>query len=349
MGDRPHEVAARDTRPREAPAPGARARNSGADDALFETSWEALGTTVVLRVSEAAALWPARAAVERELAAIDLACSRFRDDSELAYVNSRAGRRTTVQPLLLEALELALRAAALTDGDVDLTVGRALELAGYDRDWRLLDAAGEAPARPPALIARTHSGWRSVELDHPGSWVRVPAGIALDLGATAKALAGDRAAAAAADAAGCGALVSLGGDLATAGPAPRRGWLVRVTDDHRSAKDAPGQTIAIAAGGLATSSTTVRRWSHEGRTRHHIIDPRSGEPALGRWRTVSVAAASCADANIASTAALVRGSRAGAWLSQLALPARLVDRQGRVSVVGGWPEEDPSPTHAQAA
>jgi thiamine biosynthesis lipoprotein len=327
----------------------ARAGDPLAHDALFETSWEALGTTVVLRVSEAAALWPARAAVERELAAIDRACSRFREDSELAYVNSRAGRRMAVQPLLLEALELALRAASLTDGDVDPTVGRALELAGYDRDWRLLDAAGEAPARPRALIARTHSGWRSVELDHAGSWVRVPAGITLDLGATAKALAADRAAAAAADAAGCGALVSLGGDLATAGPAPRQGWLVRVTDDHRSATDAPGQTIAIADGGLATSSTTVRRWSHEGRTRHHIIDPRSGEPALGRWRTVSVAAASCADANIASTAALVRGSRAGAWLSEQGLPARMVDRRGRVSVVGGWPEKDPSPTHAEAA
>jgi thiamine biosynthesis lipoprotein len=139
--------------------------------------------------------------------------------------------------------------------------------------------------------------------------------------------------------AGCGALVSLGGDIATAGPTPVGGWQIRVTDDHRSDASAPGQTVSIRSGGLATSSTAVRRWSHHGHTMHHVIDSRTGTPARGRWRTVSVAAASCADANIATTTALVRGAGAISWLAELGLPARLVDHRGAVLHVSGWPAE----------
>jgi FAD:protein FMN transferase len=303
------------------------------------TSWEALGTSAVLHVNEPTALAPARGAVERELAAIDAACSRFRSDSELSRVNARAGRHTPVGPLLLEALELALRAAELSDGDVDPTVGRALELAGYDRDWRLLDPAAAQPEPPAEITARFRAGWQTIALDRRSASIKVPAGVTLDLGASAKAWAADRAAAAAARAVDCGVLVSLGGDIATAGAAPAGGWLVRVTDDHRSDQSAPGQTVTIESGGLATSSTTVRRWSHGARTMHHVIDPDTGAPVRGSWRTVSVAAASCADANTAATASLVRACAASAWLDQLGLPARLVDPQGNVTTVGGWPAD----------
>jgi thiamine biosynthesis lipoprotein len=254
---------------------------------------------------------------------------------------------TLASPLLVEALELALRAAELTDGDVDPTIGRAVELAGYDRDWRLLDGAttldAESAAQPrspqprPRITARVRGGWRSISLDRDRLVVHVPVGIVLDLGATAKAWAADRAAVAAAAAAGTAALVSVGGDIATAAGAPAGGWQIHVTDDHRSDASAPGQTITIVGGGLATSSTTVRRWTHEGRRMHHIIDPASGEPVDVTWRTVSVAAASCTDANIASTASLVRGERAPQWLEQVGLPARLVSLDGRVRTVGGWP------------
>jgi thiamine biosynthesis lipoprotein len=167
--------------------------------------------------------------------------------------------------------------------------------------------------------------------------VRLPAGIRLDLGATAKALAADRAAAAAARAGGgAGVLVSLGGDIALGGPAPAAGWAVHVAEDHRAGPDAPGQTIALRSGGLATSSTTVRRW---GPGAHHIIDPATGLPAGGCWRTASVAAGSCVDANIASTAAIVRGASAAAWLAEWRMPARLVGRDGAVLAVAGWPRE----------
>jgi FAD:protein FMN transferase len=333
--------------------------------ATRRVAWEALGTSVVLQVSDPAALMRARELVERELAAIDRTCSRFRCDSDLVRVNEAGGRPVRVDALLVEAVGVALRAAQLTDGDVDPTIGAALELAGYDHDWRLLapaeagEGAGEAaaaarpaagspssagrgverPRRMPVIRARVRAGWRTVELDPERLTIRVPAPIRLDLGATAKALAADRAAKAAAYATGAGVLVSLGGDISTCGEAPQGGWLVHVTDDHRSAPSAPGQTIAIGDGGLATSSTAVRRWSHAGATRHHIIDPGTQQPVGHTWRTASVAAVDCVDANIASTAALVRAKRAPAWLAELGLPARLVDPVGRVRTLGAWPAQ----------
>jgi len=305
-----------------------------------EACWEALGSGVVMRLTDSTGLPAARAAVEQELDRIDRACSRFRADSELVALNARAGRPTPVSPLLLEAVTLALRAAELTDGDVDPTLGRALELAGYDRDWQLLDHPRGEPEQPPAVTARVLSGWRTVELDRQHATIRIPAGIKLDLGATAKAWAADRSAAAAAAAAGCGALVSLGGDIATCGSAPAGGWRVHVTDDHRSTPDAPGQTITIRSGGLATSSTAVRRWSHEGHTMHHIIDPATGLPVKDTWRTVSVAAGDCADANIAATAALVRGASAPVWLAGSGLPSRLLAWDGAVTVLSDWPASE---------
>jgi thiamine biosynthesis lipoprotein ApbE len=312
--------------------------------AIAKTSWQALGTSAVLVVGEPDALTQAQSIVEHELDRIDRACSRFREDSELTRLNAHAGRAVRVAPLLVHATEVALRAAELTEGDVDPTIGRALELAGYVRDWRLLDHTSSTMAGPPRTVRRTvrasfRSGWRTVEVDRGRTTLRIPAGVKLDLGATAKAWAADRASQAVYDAIGCGVLVGLGGDIATAGQPPARGWTIHVTDDHRAGAQAPGQTISIEGGGLATSSTTVRRWSHQGQAMHHIIDPSTGAPARSVWRTVSVAALDCADANIAATAAIVRGLDAPTWLEGMGLPARLVDRNGKVHTVGAWPRD----------
>jgi FAD:protein FMN transferase len=290
--------------------------------------WDAIGTTVSVHVTDGSALEDARRSVAGEVAAIDLACSRFRADSELSVLNARAGRATVVGPLLNEAVAAALRSARLTDGIVDPTIGEALVLAGYDRDFAQL----RRQAGP--LRATRVPGWRVVRHDAKRRIVTVPAGVSLDLGASAKALAADRAAAAAAAACpGSGVLVNLGGDIAVAGPAPAGGWTIGVGDDHRGSAD---QTITISSGGVATSSTAVRRW---GAGRHHIIDPRTGIPAGSCWRTVSVAAASCLDANTAATAAIVLGPVAERWLAERGLPARLVASTGTTVVVGGWPQE----------
>jgi thiamine biosynthesis lipoprotein len=306
--------------------------------------WQALGTSVELLVTDASALEDARSLVERELDAIDRACSRFREDSELTRANACAGSVVHVNQLLSEAIELALRAAQLTSGDVDPTVGVALELAGYDRDWQLLTCPrlGEQPhhgATSSSVQMTARSGWKAIELDSDRATVKVPVGMKLDLGATAKAWAADRASRAVHSATGCGVLVSLGGDISVAGPSPVGGWRIHVTDDHRSQPSAPGQTISISGGGLATSSTTARRWNQGERTMHHIIDPSTGTCAQEIWRTASVAAIDCADANIAATAAIVRGDRALEWLAEIGLPARLVGRAGDVLTVGSWPTD----------
>jgi thiamine biosynthesis lipoprotein len=227
----------------------------------------------------------------------------------------------------------------MTDGLVDPSVGTALELAGYDCDWSLLQERASMPATPVVIAARRGAGWRGVQIDRTRSTVRVPAGVKLDLGATAKAWAADRAAATAFRQTGIGALVALGGDIATAGPAPSGGWRVRVTDDHRASLSAPGQTVSIQDGGLATSSVTVRRWRKGDTEMHHIIDPATGVPARGVWRTASVAAAGCTDANIASTAAILLSEHAADWLAQLGLPARLVAHDGSVLHLAGWPAQ----------
>jgi thiamine biosynthesis lipoprotein len=240
-----------------------------------------------------------------------------------------------VGPLLLEAVQVALRAARLTDGDVDPTVGEALIALGYDRDFAEVRARG-APVRSFSLASAP--GWRTVVLDRERSTIRVPRGVRLDLGATAKALAADRAATAATEDAGCGVLVGLGGDFSIAGQPPEHGWRIRVTDDHRSEPEAPGQWIALRSGGLATSSTTTRRWRAAEGTAHHLVDPATGAPAADVWRTVSVTAATCLDANIASTAAIVRGERAVSWLTTLALPSRLVRIDETVVHIAGWPQ-----------
>ncbi len=296
-------------------------------------SFTALGTTALVAVDRHEALAEAEIVLRAELGRIDRACSRFRDDSELNRVNRAAGGAVAVGDLLIEALEVALRAAGITGGDVDPTVGRAMGDLGYDRDFSLVGGG-----RPGVIVRMTPvPGWRTVRIDRAAGTVTVPAGVALDLGATAKALAADRAARAIHDATGAGTLVSLGGDIALCGEAPADGWPVRVTDDHRDL-DGEGETICLREGGLATSSTAVRRWSaHEGE-RHHIIDPRRAAPAAEVWRTASVAAATCVDANIASTAAIIRGHAAPTWLAEAGLPARLVSPEGIVVHVAGWPE-----------
>jgi thiamine biosynthesis lipoprotein ApbE len=299
-------------------------------------SVSALGTKAVIVVGDPDVLEAAHEVLTRELDAIDLACSRFRSDSELARMNASSGDEVHVSPLLLEALRTALDAAEATAGLVDPTIGRTLRLAGYDASFSVIRGRDGSLVRPSFV---RDPDWRTVELDEARHTVRVPKGVELDLGATAKALAADRAARQAHAATGTAVLVSLGGDIAVAGEPPAGGWSVRVAEDNAAPLDAPGPTVGISSGGLATSGTTVRRWASAHGPLHHIVDPRTGRPANAHWRTVTVAAASCVDANTASTAAIVLGQHAPRWLLERGLPARLVRYDWVTSCVAGWPAE----------
>jgi FAD:protein FMN transferase len=332
-------------------------RAAAAPPAVTRESFRVFGTTATLLLTGSAAMPAARELADAELAAVDLACSRFRADSELTRVNGAGGAATGISPLLATLIGEALRAARLTAGDVDPTCAAALAALGYDRDFDEVKArarrgsrgktsSATSPGRGLDAPAGRVPGWRKVELSTDPPRVRLTGGAQLDLGATAKAWAADRCAEVIAAELGCAVLVSLGGDIAVAGEAPAGGWRVRVTDDHAAGPDAPGQTVAINAGGLATSSTTVRAWESHGRKLHHIIDPATGKPARSIWRTVSVAAGRALDANIVSTACIVRGASAVGWLTEMNLPARLVREDGTVQVTAGWPEE-PVPVTAR--
>jgi FAD:protein FMN transferase len=298
------------------------------DDAVAVAERGALGTSARVVVWPPGNLGLACAAADDVLAGLDRQASRFRPDSELSWLHAAGGGMFLLSDGLAEAVGVALAAARWTGGLTDPTVGDALVSLGYDRDFAAIGEDG-----PPPGAALPAPGWRQVRLDGP--LLRIPPGIRLDLGATAKGLGADRAVRAVMSAAGGqgGVLVSLGGDIAVAGTPPQDGWPVTVAEE-------PGQTgqlVRLAAGAVATSSVTVRRWRRGGAEVHHIVDPRTGRPADGPWRTATVAAATCTDANAASTAAIVAGAAAEDWLATAGLPARLTGHDGQVRSLNGWP------------
>lgn len=281
-------------------------------------------------VTDPGALETARTEVDAELDAVEAAASRFRPDSEVIALARAGGRPTEVSAVLANLLDAALTAADQTDGDVDPAVGAAsIELAG---DASVARSGVGGPRLPPPA---TPPHWSAVSIE--GCVVTVPSGVVLDLGATAKALAADQSAERVHRATGSGVLINLGGDVATAGPAPDDGWQVLIRD----ADGDPESVVALPAGAaLATSSTIRRRWRHDDHWVHHILDPRTGHSADPVWRTVSVAATTCYAANTVSTASVVRGWRALEWISHLGMAARLVDRDRGVHTVGTWPSAD---------
>lgn len=285
--------------------------------------------TVRLVVDDDRALAPAARDLATLLARVDAVASRFRADSALSVANARAGRPTPIPKLLVDLVAVAIDAASRTDGAVDPSIGLAMHRIGYDRDISAVEPDG--PAATPLAPRR---GWRDVRLHREAGLLTVPAGTALDLGATAKAYVADRAARTLFARYETPVLVELGGDLAVAGERPD-GWCVNVAE--REGGD--GQLVLVRSGGLTTSTTTVRHWRRGGAAMHHIVDPRTGLPADGPWRTVTVAAARALDANVASTAAIVYGAGAVDWLEAGGYAARLVGHDGHVHTTAGWPAQ----------
>jgi thiamine biosynthesis lipoprotein len=299
---------------------------------LGVAEWSVWTTTARLVVTEESALAEATAVLFEQLAKVDAAANRFLAGSEVSRLARGTGTPAAVSPLLAELIGVALAAAAATGGAVDPTLGGPLLDLGCP-DLAAAEPTGPTagPDRPQPSVRRRTS-WRDVRLD--GRMVTLPAGTLLDLGATAKAHAADRCAVAVADRFGCGALVSLGGDLRAAGPPPDGGWQVLVQDGP----DEPASQVRLAgAAAVATSSTLHRTWRQGGTVRHHVLDPATCRPAAPVWRTASVAADTCVRANTWSTAALVRGHAAERDLRRAGVAARLVAADGAVVRLGGWP------------
>jgi thiamine biosynthesis lipoprotein len=292
--------------------------------------WELWGTYAFLAVDDPHLLPHARGIADDLLDALERQVSRFRADSDLSRANARAGSWSPAGPLLVGAVRAARWAAERTDGLVDPCLGRALVSLGYDDD---LAAVRRRTTWGSVPDAGRLGAWRELEIT--GDAVRVPAGTALDLGATAKAWAADVVATTVAKALACTAVVSLGGDVSVQGDGGPE-WPVRVSE-------LPGDDgeLVWVRGGLATSTTLARRWrGPQGSVVHHLLDPRTGLPVDGTLRSVTCAGSDALAANTASTAALVLGDEAAAWLEAQDVAARLVDADGVVTTVGAWPAEE---------
>jgi len=249
-------------------------------------------------------------------AQLTLVDERHREEAEalmrrrLYDIDRAASRfRPDSEIVLVEAMGGPRRVSALLSGAIHTALAAARDTGG------LVD---------PTVRRGVRGAWKSVDLDPHRRLVDVPAGVEIDVGATGKALMADRIARDVHRTTGSAVLVSLGGDLACAG---RQEWAIGVADDNQAMR--ADQVVAVRSGGVATSSTTVRPG--------HIVDPSTGEPVESPWRTVTVAARSCVAANTASTAAMVLGADAPAWLAARTFPARLVAHDGSVVRVGGWP------------
>jgi thiamine biosynthesis lipoprotein len=289
--------------------------------------WSDWSCLVRLVVTDRAVLDSAATDLAAMMLRVERAASRFLIDSELCWANANAGRPTAISRTLVALVDTALGEASRSAGLLDPTVGRDLARLGYDRDIALVSDSESAVDQ----VAGPRPSWRDVRLDRLTGLLTVPAGAALDLGASAKSRTADRAAATLSERYGCAVLVEIGGDLSVAGG--KTDWQVSVAERA----DQVGQQVTLAGGGLATSSTTIRRWHRGDRAMHHIVDPATGMPADGPWRTVTVAAGSATHANTCSTSAIVLGDEALTWLPDQGVAARLVDRTGQVLTLGGWP------------
>ncbi|MFF0269509.1 FAD:protein FMN transferase [Kribbella sp. NPDC004536] len=287
-------------------------------------TWSAWSCTVRLTVGDPAVLGAACGELKALMDRVDKAASRFRPDSELSIVNHRAGALVPVSRLLVDLVDVSLVAAQVSGGAVDPTVGTAVIAAGYDADIETVRRRFPQPAGEPATVA----GWQDVRLNRKLALLGVPKDCALDLGATAKAWTADRAANLLSKRYGCAVLVEIGGDLRAAG-VPEKPWIITVAE--RAGE--PGVLVTLAHGGLTTSTRTVRSWQ----TGHHVIDPRTGCPAAGPYRTASVWAPTAVRANTFSTALVATGEAALGRLKLAGHPARLVDTDGDVTELSGWP------------
>jgi thiamine biosynthesis lipoprotein len=298
---------------------GAHVRSRRGGPALQRIAFAAMGTRVeaLLDAPPSDAARAALARVRDEFERLEQIFSRFRLDSELSRLNEAGSIEAGTD--LSAVVRLALAARERTGGRFDPTLHDALVAAGYDRTFDELDEHAAARPVPNSRRAR--------DVVVRGRRIELGPGVRLDLGGIVKGYAADRCAQQLAPLGPC--LVNAGGDLAVAGARPTGPWPVAVEVPD-------GQlTLAVAAGGLATSGRDRRRWRQRGEERHHLIDPTTCRPAEGGPLTVTVAAPSATDAEVAAKSIFLAGENAEREAELLGAPAVIVRGDGRPRLVGG--------------
>lgn len=237
--------------------------------------------------------------------------SRFRPDSDLSKLNHRAGHCVPVSKTLWEVLSVALAVAQQTDGLVAPTLLSALLAAGYDRSFDQLSAHADKPANPPSLALLGQ--WRNIKLMR-NHRVCLPAGVTLDFGGVAKGWAAQQAMRRLQQHGA--ALVDAGGDIAVSGlRADGSKWPIAVANPLAPEEEL--ELLMLTEGGVATSGRDYRRWQQAGVERHHIIDPRTGQPAATDVLSATIIAKDALAAEVAAKTVLILGSAAGMeWLER---------------------------------
>jgi len=229
--------------------------------------------------------------------------TRFSPDSELMRLNRSSGKWREVSQDMFDLLLAAQSYVAPTRGLFNPAVLPALAASGYDRSIELLEATPSTPDRHSP--SETPPDFAEAELDPDGRRVRLPQGMQIDLGGIAKGWLAAKAAERLAEYAD-GCAVSAGGDISVLGlPKDADGWSVGLEDPRQPDRDLT--TLTLRSGSCATSSVTKRKWLQSGETMHHIIDPRTGEPAQSPWLSVTVLSPSATEAEAFAKACLIGG------------------------------------------
>lgn len=301
---------------------------------LTRTEFRAMGTEVSLLLPDRGSTDAAQA-VREVFSTWEQTFSRFLPDSELSYVNQRAGEAIVVSPLFFGVLSNALIAAHVTRGRYDPTLREQIVQLGYDRTFDALSGAVPAASH----TARAGGGWRDIMIDRSRRHVRLPAGVGLDFGGIAKGMAVDAALARVRQMGTRSALVNAGGDLAVLGQPPVKNdgddsWSIAVEGKETS------WTIPLHHGAMATSGIGRRHWRQGTEPRHHLIDPQTGEPVRNGLWSVTVVAARCELAEVAAKAAFVAGIQEGtALLGEYGVSGLFVRRDGSWLPAGSWPAQ----------
>ena len=308
---------------------------------LGQASFYAMGTTITVLAPLARLAEAARQS--RELfEEWEQTLSRFRPTSEVSHLSASGGRYVKLSALLYQALSVALDAARATRGVFDPTLRERMIQIGYDRSFETL-----GPQLPAALYEQPAAtgAWRSIRMDDARRMARLPSGVGLDFGGIGKGLAVDAALDQLEEAGITPTLVNAGGDLAVRGlPPGELRWTVA----------APGKggdwAIGLERGALATSGVERRRWRQGEIERHHLIDPRTGEPAQSGLWSVTAAAGSCAQAEVAAKTALILGEERGVdFIEEIGLAALLVREDSEWRTAGAWPREGMRPLEGGAS
>ncbi|MEZ4767445.1 MAG: FAD:protein FMN transferase [Caldilineales bacterium] len=299
---------------------------------MHEVHFRAMNTDVGIwlwSTSTQANLALARAEQRFEEAEAEL--SRFRPDSGLSRLNATAGKGPQpVSPLLWTVLAHAVDAARRTRGMFDPTLLEVLRAAGYNRSFELLGSSASSLPAP----SRSAWGWHCIRLHEAAGLVELPAGFGIDLGGIAKGWTVDRVALSLAEHGAV--LVDAGGDIRAVGAPGGQPWPVAVQDPFDETQDVA--VLALGDGAVATSSIGRRRWQSGGKTMHHLIDPRTGQPSDSDLYSVTVLADTAEEAEVAAKTALMLGTAAGAdWLAMQDLAGLLIDRRGQEHHIGRLP------------